>query len=126
MLKIKEAREAKNWTQERLAAEMSTTQQTIQRWETGQTDVKSTQIKELSRILGVTVTYLMGVSGTEYSVIELPTDELVMKDERELLDLYRKMDDADKAILLDTARRFAAFSGEREECRELVVDKPVS
>ena len=107
MLKIKEARESIGWTQERLAAEMNTTQQTVQRWESGQTDVKSTQLKKLSHVLGVTVSYLMDM---EYAVIELPVEELTTSEERELLSLYRRMEKAQRIALMEVARSMAVAS----------------
>lgn len=60
--KIAEARAAKGWSQQRLADELGTTQQTIQRYESGARDIKSSVILQLSETLGVTVSYLLGVS----------------------------------------------------------------
>ena len=104
MLRIKEAREARGWTQERLAEAMNTTQQTIQRWETGQTDVKSTQIKEISRALGMTVSFIMGVDNESLQPLDLTPDE------RDLLAAYRNMDAPQREMLLATARTFVAAS----------------
>lgn len=106
MMKIKNAREAKGWTQERLAVKMSTTQQTIQRWETGQTDVKSAQLKQLSRILGVTVSYLLGI---EEKSSEFHAD-ITSADERELLALYRRMEPSQKLAIMEVARSMAVAS----------------
>lgn len=60
--KIAEARSAKGWSQQRLADELGTTQQTIQRYESGARDIKSSVILQLSETLGVTVSYLLGIS----------------------------------------------------------------
>lgn len=60
--RISEARVAKGWSQQRLADEIGTTQQTIQRYESGTRDIKSGTIIRLSRALGVTVAYLLGMS----------------------------------------------------------------
>ena len=103
-MKIKEAREAKGWTQERLAIELSTTQQTIQRWESEQTAVKSTQLKELSRVLGVTVSYLLDIDD------ELSQKDTISYDERELLTLYRRMEPSQKQAIMEVARSMAVAS----------------
>lgn len=60
--KIAEARAAKGWSQQRLADELGTTQQTVQRYESGARDIKSSVILQLSETLGVTVSYLLGIS----------------------------------------------------------------
>ena len=89
MLRIKEAREARGWTQEQLAAEMNTTQQTIQRWESGQTDPKSSAIKEISRLLGATVSFIMNVNDED---CEVDTDSSSLTaNERSLVNLYRSV-----------------------------------
>ena len=93
MLRIKEAREARGWTQEQLAAAMNTTQQTIQRWESGQTDPKSSVIVEISRVLGITVSFIMNID--ESSEVKVLSD-----DEHDLIDCYRSLPTkAQKAIL---------------------------
>jgi len=93
MLRIKEAREARGWTQEQLAAAMNTTQQTIQRWESGQTDPKSSVIVEISRVLGITVSFIMNIE-------ESDEVRLLSADEHELIDCYRSLPTkAQKAIL---------------------------
>lgn len=60
--RISEARMAKGWSQQRLAEELGTTQQTIQRYESGARDIKSGTIIKLSKALGVTVAYLLGMT----------------------------------------------------------------
>lgn len=60
--RISEARMAKGWSQQRLAEELGTTQQTIQRYESGSRDIKSGTIIKLSKALGVTVAYLLGMT----------------------------------------------------------------
>ena len=100
MLRIKEAREARGWTQERLAAEMNTTQQTVQRWESGQTDPKSGIVKEISRLLGITVSFIMNVDGESEEYKTLAADE------RELLDYYRALSTKGKHAVLTGLKDF--------------------
>lgn len=60
--RIAEARTAKGWTQAELAKRVGTTQQQIARYESGENDVKSSVIVRISAALGVTVSYLLGVT----------------------------------------------------------------
>lgn len=60
--KIAEARIAKGWSQAELAKRIGTTQQQVARYESGQNDVKSSVLMKLSSALGVTISYLLGVS----------------------------------------------------------------
>lgn len=98
MMRIKEAREAHGWTQERLANELGTTQQSLQRWESGAVDPKSSNILAISELLGVTVSYLLGID---------PTADELSHDEHEMIALMRQMDDAQRAMLLGIACEFA-------------------
>lgn len=61
--KIAEARRAKGWSQQKFADELGTTQQQIARWENGQRDPRADVVVKMSSILGVTVSYLLGVDG---------------------------------------------------------------
>lgn len=65
MLRIAEAREVRGWTQAKLAESLGTTQQTVQRWESGQTDPKISQIKKISETLGITLSFILGMDGYE-------------------------------------------------------------
>lgn len=60
--KILEARKAKGWTQQDLAERMGTSQQVIQRYETGARNLKASVLVRLSEVLGVTVAYLLGMT----------------------------------------------------------------
>ena len=60
--KIADARIAKGWSQQELADKMDTTQQTIQRYESGARDIKTSVVLKLSAVLGVTVSYLLGMT----------------------------------------------------------------
>ena len=71
--KIKEARKAKGWTQQDLAERMGTTQQTIQRYENGSRNLRASVLANLSRVLDVTVAYLLGMTD-ENDVVEQPVN----------------------------------------------------
>lgn len=70
--KIAEARIAKGWSQQDLAEKMDTTQQTIQRYESGSRDIKSSVLIKLSAVLGVTISYLLGMENTS-----IPNNDMV-------------------------------------------------
>lgn len=67
--KIAEARIAKGWSQQQLAEKIGTTQQTIQRYESGARDLKSSVIIKLSAALGVTISYLLGLKDADEEVV---------------------------------------------------------
>ncbi len=62
--RIAEARTAKGWSQQQLADAIGATQQSIQRYESGARDIKTSVILKLSAALGVTVSYLLGMDST--------------------------------------------------------------
>ena len=73
--KIAEARIAKGWSQQDLAERLETTQQTIQRYESGARDIKSSVLVSLSKVLGVTISYLLGMENDSIpnnSTVDVP------------------------------------------------------
>lgn len=70
--KIAEARIAKGWSQQDLADRMGTTQQTIQRYESGARDIKASVLIKLSATLDVTISYLLGMENAS-----LPNNDTV-------------------------------------------------
>lgn len=99
MLRIADARIAHGWSQEQLAQAIGTTQQTIQRWESGQTDPQVGKVEAVSSALGVTMSYLLGVDASvEYDSTRLTNDEL------ELLRVWRSLDERKRSVLLAVAR----------------------
>lgn len=73
--KIAEARIAKGWSQQDLADKMETTQQTIQRYESGARDIKSSVLIKLSAVLNVTISYLLGLENASIpnnSTVDVP------------------------------------------------------
>ncbi len=74
--KIAEARIAKGWSQQDLADKMETTQQTIQRYESGARDIKSSVLIKLSAVLDVTISYLLGLDNASIpnnSTVDVPS-----------------------------------------------------
>lgn len=60
MNRLKELRKEKKLTQEELAEETDIPYRTLQRWENGETDIKSDKAKKLADYFGVSVPYLLG------------------------------------------------------------------
>lgn len=58
--RIKELREQKHLTQEELAKKINVTKLTISNWENGKHKIKSDELKEIAKVFGVTIDYLVG------------------------------------------------------------------
>lgn len=97
MLRITEARVARGWSQERLAEAIGTTQQTVQRWESGKVDPKVGKVQEISAALGVTVSYLLGMPDPDGPMAS-------SDDESELLELFRSCTEDGRRYMLQVAR----------------------
>lgn len=59
--RIEEARTKKGWTQADLAKAVGSSQQVISRYEAGLNEPKAEILKRMSKALGVTISYLLGV-----------------------------------------------------------------
>lgn len=100
MLRISEAREARGWTQTQLAQAIGTTQQTVQRWESGQVDPKISQVEAVSNALGITMSFLLGV--------DEPKRPEINPEDTELLSLFHSMSAQGRANLIEQAEFLAA------------------
>ncbi|THB62920.1 MAG: XRE family transcriptional regulator [Desulfovibrio sp.] len=65
MLRLREFRQGAEWTQQRLAQELSTTQQTIARWERGQSEPPLRVLRELAEIFNTSIDGLLGHAGID-------------------------------------------------------------
>ena len=76
MNRLKELRKEKKLTQKELAEKTDIPYRTLQRWENGETDIKSEKANELAKLFNVSVSYLLGYSDKEErsSSIELKND----------------------------------------------------
>ena len=63
--RIKEAREERGLTQAELAKRMNTSQQNIQRWETGSVNMRADTLVRMGQILNKSVAYLLGFNSME-------------------------------------------------------------
>ena len=105
MLRIAEARIARGWSQEQLAQAVGTTQQTIQRWETGQTDPQVSKVKAISAALGATLSYLLGVDDVGCD------SQTLSEDERHLVALFRACSQQGREYLTQVAEVTANMFG---------------
>ena len=62
MNRLKELRKEKKLTQKELAKKTDIPYRTLQRWENGETDIKSDKANELAKLFNVSVSYLLGYS----------------------------------------------------------------
>ena len=99
--KIAEARTAKGWSQSEFARRLGTTQQQVARYESGENDVKSSIIVKMSNVLGVTISYLLGLEDTDSADPEF--DRLARN--------YRAMAPEGRAALLATSDALAKQLG---------------
>lgn len=60
IMRLREARKAKGWTQKELAERVGTNQNNISRYETGQRQIKMNKLPKYAICLGVTLDYLVG------------------------------------------------------------------
>lgn len=61
MNKLKDLRTRIGLTQKQVAKHLQTTQQTVQRWESGQTEIPASHLKDLSVLFGCSIDKLLGV-----------------------------------------------------------------
>lgn len=99
MLKIAEARSARGWTQKQLADAVGTTQQTIQRWESGETDPQVSKLVAISKHLDVTMSYLLDIGHREESEDD--------QNEQCLIEMYRSLPIDKKELVISLVESLA-------------------
>ena len=106
--RIAAARKAKGWSQEKLGQMMGLSQQAIAKYEGPRGDVSGETLLQLSGVLGVTVSYLLGVDGEDGGDVRL----------EEIRNIYWSMSEEGRIALLATARGLLpAYPGETAEVR---------
>lgn len=94
--KIEQARRARGWSQAELARRSGTTQQAIQRYESGEREPKVSAVVSMAAALGVTISYLLGLDDDA-------SGETLSSDEIRLLSLYRATDERGRAAIMAVA-----------------------
>ena len=97
------------FTQKDAAEYFGVSLSTYKKWEQGQGKLNGGILREISDKYGVSVDYLLGLHPKAVVAERQPSRE-----ERELVDLFRRMADEDKASFLDMARALA-FAGDAKK-----------
>ena len=113
-MNLKEIAKAKGTNIKRLAESCGIPASTVYAISSGDTNADNVGIgvtMKLAAALDMTVDELYAqMSGFEYAVVQLPAEETVSSDERELLELYRRMDPAQRLAFMEVARSMAVAS----------------
>ncbi len=80
---------------------------TYKKWEQGQGMMNGEQLREIAMKYDTTVDFLLGVSSVNYAVVDLPNDDELADDERELLACYRSLSTKGRHAVLTGLRDFA-------------------
>lgn len=96
MIRLKELREIKQLSQQRLAIEMNISQTMISKYELGQAEPDIQMIGKLSRFFRVSSDYLLGLSSEPFP----PLGTALSMEERQLLFHFRRLSTHQQQLLL--------------------------
>ena len=99
---IRKLREERGMSQEQLARAIGKSRSAVSQYETDVNIPRMGVIEDLAKVFLVSKSEILGDNRK--------SNELNY-DERQLLDMYRRMDDAHRSTLLETARAFSALNG---------------
>ncbi len=99
--RIRDARQDKGWTQERLAESVGVSRSAVAQWETGRAGQLTGHLSRIAEVLDVGIEHLTHGRNKRASSHVGSSDELAV------LRLYREMPPEDRQLLLRTARRLA-------------------
>ena len=106
--KIAEARRARGLSQAELGRIMGVSQQAISKYESSKGDIDGETLKRLSSVLGVTISYLLGMDAEACA----SGSDAMSTDERVLVECFRECTPRYREMLLMTARSFRDSSKE--------------
>lgn len=106
--RLAKTRKERGLNQEQLAKMAGTTQQNISRYENGTRDPKANTLAKMAQALGVSISYLLGITDDEQADVAAAWDDVLKIEEKNLLGLFRQCDQGWKHYVLQTAR-MAAF-----------------
>lgn len=98
MEKLKYLRKQANMTLQQLAEELGTSNQVLSRYERGEREADYAMLTKIARFFNVSIDYLLG-----FKSATTPTATILPNDEKELLDLYRKLPYESKQRLIARA-----------------------
>lgn len=108
MLKIKEFREEKGLTVDKVAEAIGINIRTVFRWEAGETEITSNNLISLADFFGCTTDELLGRENYGTGNIEI-IGEQVANDEREILAVYRALNVDGKKAFLSMVKNLATL-----------------
>ena len=94
MERIKILREARNMSQQRLAAELNVTQAMVSKYELGISEPDIGMIKRIAELFGVSSDYLLEISEDK---VNLPSN--LSEEEKDVLFGFKRLDNIQKAKL---------------------------
>ncbi len=96
MKRLKELREGKHISQQRLAIDLNVSQATISKYELGQADPDIPTIVQLARYFHVSADYLLEISDSKQNI----SDSRLSDTEKQLVFDFKRLDKIQKAKLL--------------------------
>lgn len=99
--RIRDARQARGWTQDQLAQAVDVTRSAVAQWETGRAGQVTANLARIAATLEVGIEFLT------HGADKISPSVAAQGDELALLRLYRACSPADRQTLLRLARRFA-------------------
>ena len=99
--RIAAARRARGWTQGGLAERVGVSRSAVAQWETGRAGQVTANLARIAAVLDVGVEHLMNGEDKRAPVAAVNAEEVAM------LRLFRACTEADRQILLRTARRLS-------------------
>ena len=99
--RIRDARQDKGWTQDRLAEAVGVSRSAVAQWETGRAGQLTGNLSRIAEVLNV------GIEHLTHGRNKRAPGQTASGDELALLRLYRECTPQDRQLLLQTARRLA-------------------
>jgi transcriptional regulator with XRE-family HTH domain len=108
--RIQEIRIKKGMTQEALAERINISKSSISEWEACKRVPRMETLRKIAEALGVDVWEIIGLNSVDYDepMFASPTEEVSDPNERELVNIYRDLNDIGQSALIGTARGLAA------------------
>lgn len=102
--RIKQLRQERGLTLEQVAEVVGVGKSTVRKWETGMiANMRRDKIADLAKALGTTPAYLMGWKEEEDKK-DSPNDLPITEGEKMLLNLFRKIPESDREMVLQMIR----------------------
>ncbi len=96
MKRIKQLREAKHLSQQRLSLDLNVSQATVSKYELGQTDPDIQMIVNLAKYFRVSADYLLEISDEKQNV----SDSRLSETEKQLIVDFKRLNETQQAMLL--------------------------